>query len=71
LVKNHSKNSDGHGSVGHDVSSFLRDNLPKTLDYEIKRGSKNNISLNKIIKDVFLSVNCKLFNEATIDTNFR
>ena len=57
--------------MGHDVSSFLKENLPKTLDIEVKKSSKNNIPLNKTIKDVFLSVNCKLFNEAGIDTHFR
>ena len=65
--------SDGHGSVGHDVSSFLKKNLPITLDNELKKRCKinNNTSQNKIIQDVFLSVNCKLFNEASIDTYFR
>lgn len=58
---------------GHDVSGYLRENLPVTLNNEL-RMKKNlynaNINTNKIIEEVFLSINSKLFNEAGIDTNF-
>jgi serine/threonine protein phosphatase PrpC len=66
--------SDGHGMYGHDVSSYLKENLPNALNNEIKNKKKlsldGNINLNKIIEDVFLYTNSKLFNEASIDTNF-
>jgi len=59
---------DGHGANGHKVSSFIKDNLPKVLDRETKR--RNKVSLSKLIKEVFISVNCSLLNEAMTDTQF-
>ncbi len=75
---------DGHGMYGHDVSGYLRDNLPYALNQEFKRklgsnynsnnnyntNSNSNKAVNKVIEDVFISTNSRLFNEATIDTNF-
>jgi len=62
---------DGHGSVGHDVSSFLKENLPKSLDSELRKASKfNSYSMNKVIKDVFLSINCRLFSDPGIETHY-
>ena len=57
---------------GHDVSGYLKNNLPCALNNEIKKKNKplNEINMNKVFEDVFLSTNSKLFNEATIDTNF-
>lgn len=65
---------DGHGMYGHDVSGYLKENLPKAMNNEFK-SRKINIkdggsSMNKIIEDTFLYTNSKLCNEATIDTNF-
>jgi len=60
---------DGHGAFGHEVSQFLRENLPKTLDFEIKRKFKIT-GMKKIIEEVFLSTNGKLINETLINTHF-
>lgn len=62
--------SDGHGALGHEVSLFLRENLPKTLDFEIKRRLKVS-KMNKIIEEVFLSTNEKLVCDTPINTHFR
>jgi serine/threonine protein phosphatase PrpC len=57
---------------GHDVSSYLRENLPYTLNNELKNKKKylNESNVNKLIEEVFFYTNSRLFNEATIDTNF-
>lgn len=59
---------------GHHVSAYLRENLPYTLNNEIRNKKKlsidGNISLNKIIEDVFLYTNSKIFNESSFDTKF-
>ncbi len=71
------KNSDGHGQLGHLVSSFLKENLPISLEKCIKRRYKANSqtnlknNMNKIIEDVFLDTNNKLCNQQPFDTNFR
>ena len=63
-------NSDGHGALGHEVSLFLRENLPKTLDFEIKKKIKVS-KMNRIIEEVFLTTNEKLVNKTLINTHFR
>jgi len=60
---------DGHGVLGHDVSAYLRETLPASLDNELKKRLKNT-NMNKIIEDTFVSTNYKLNNETQIDTNF-
>jgi len=68
---------DGHGILGHLVSSFIKDNLPFLLERCIKRRSKtkkinNNIlkNINRIIEDVFQEINYKICNQQTYDSNF-
>jgi serine/threonine protein phosphatase PrpC len=63
---------DGHGMYGHDVSAYLKENLPVFLNKEFRNKKINTLDQKgkKIIEDVFTSTNSKLFNEATIDTNF-
>jgi serine/threonine protein phosphatase PrpC len=64
---------DGHGMYGHDVSNYLKENLPISLNNEFKNKSKlkeGKFNVNKSIEDVFQSNNSRLFNQATIDTNF-
>lgn len=62
---------DGHGMYGHNVSNYLKENLPNSLNNEYKKKSTDGkFNPNKLIEDVFLSTNSRLFNEATIDTNF-
>ena len=70
---------DGHGIIGHEVSLFLRNNLPKIMEQHFRF---NNLSLEKVflknqknkmlvyntIKEVFLSVNALL--NSKIDTVF-
>jgi serine/threonine protein phosphatase PrpC len=59
------------------VSSFLKENLPISLEKCIKRRYKANSqmnlknNMNKIIEDVFLDTNDKLCNQQPFDTNFR
>jgi len=60
---------DGHGVVGHEVSAFLRENLPITLDSELKKRLKNG-NMNKIIEEIFVGTNYRLCNETGIDTHF-
>jgi hypothetical protein len=64
------KISDGHGVVGHEVSGFLKENLPVTLDNELKKRLKNG-NMNKIIEETFVATNYRLCNETGIDTHFR
>jgi serine/threonine protein phosphatase PrpC len=63
---------DGHGMYGHEVSAYLRENLPASLNNEFKnkRLTLSDPKINRVIEEVFISLNSKLFNEATIDTNF-
>ena len=65
--------SDGHGVTGHEVSKYIKENLPESLNNDINKNLKNGskVALNKIIEEVFLNINSDIFNEITIDTNFR
>jgi serine/threonine protein phosphatase PrpC len=63
--------SDGHGVYGHDVSGYLRDNLPYYLNREFNKfKTLPTFDMNKIITESFLVTNARLFNEQSIDTNF-
>ena len=65
---------DGHGVNGHEVSNYLRENLPNSLNNELvekkKSSSDGIVSIDKIITEVFLTLNLKLFKKANLDTNF-
>ena len=71
-------NSDGHGLVGHDVSGFLKKNLPcnffnltvDALENEIKKHSKTK-EINVCIKDTFLDMSNKIIYNKKIDSQFR
>ena len=60
---------DGHGMYGHDVSAFVRENLPVSMNSELSR-IKDMDKRNSVIEQVFLSTNFRLFNDSSIDTNF-
>lgn len=65
-------NSDGHGLLGHEVSGYLRENLPTTLNNQIKSKNKNvNIhNINSILTEVFVETNNKLLAGDIVDTTF-
>lgn len=54
--------------MGHDVSAFLKEYLPKTLSKEIE--SRPNAKRKKVIDEIFNYINSKLFNESKLDSNF-
>jgi serine/threonine protein phosphatase PrpC len=63
---------DGHGMWGHEVSAYLKEHLPVSLNNEFKNKklSLSDSKVNKVIEEVFVSLNSRLFNDATMDTNF-
>jgi serine/threonine protein phosphatase PrpC len=64
--------SDGHGVVGHEVSGFLKENLPIDLDNALKTKHKNILTdnIHDIITEVFLDTNYKLCTSDIIDSTF-
>jgi len=61
---------DGHGVVGHEVSSYLKDNLPIYVDMELRKKLKISNNFDKIVIDSFKTMNYKLCNETVIDSHF-
>ena len=64
---------DGHGLVGHDVSKYLINNLPKNLNASLKKTNKfisHKETLYSTLKQVFVETNKSLCREKTIDTKF-
>lgn len=58
--------------LGHEVSGYLRENLPVNMNNELKRKNKN-VSLNNvnsIITEVFVDTNNKLLSGDIVDTTF-
>jgi len=62
---------DGHGVTGHEVSKYLKENLPESLFNEImkKHLKSGKQPLKKIIEDVFKTTNDELSYEL-IDTDY-
>lgn len=58
--------------LGHEVSGYLRENLPVNMNNELKRKNKNiNIhNCNSIITEVFVETNNKLLSGEIVDTTF-
>jgi serine/threonine protein phosphatase PrpC len=58
--------------LGHEVSGYLRENLPLTLHNYLKAKNKNvNIhNVNNIIEDIFLEANDRLSSGEIVDTTF-
>ena len=64
---------DGHGLVGHDVSKYLINNLPKNLNKALKKTNKyihDKETLYKTMKEVFINTNKDLCKSPFIDTQF-
>ena len=64
---------DGHGLVGHDVSKYLIENLPKNLNSALKKTNKyisHKETLYSTLKKVFVETNKSLCKAPTIDTKF-
>ena len=64
---------DGHGLVGHDVSKYLINNLPKNLNTELKKTNKyisDRKTLYSVMKQVFVNTNKDLCKNPNIDTQF-
>ena len=64
---------DGHGLVGHDVSKYLINNLPKNLNTELKKTNKyisHRETLYSTMKKVFVNTNKDLCKNPNIDTQF-
>ncbi len=64
---------DGHGLVGHDVSKYLINNLPKNLNKELKKTNKyisHRETLYSTMKKVFINTNKDLCKNPNIDTQF-
>ncbi len=60
--------SDGHGVNGHDVSGYIKNNLPVLLNHQLKVYKKEN--LNSVIEQSFLEINYDLHTNETFDTLF-
>jgi serine/threonine protein phosphatase PrpC len=58
--------------LGHEVSGYLRENLPVTMNNELKRKNKNvNIhNVNDVLTNVFVDMNNKLLSGEIVDTTF-
>jgi serine/threonine protein phosphatase PrpC len=58
--------------LGHEVSGYLRENLPISLNNQLKAKNKNiNIhNYNSIIIDTFVETNNKLLSGEIVDTTF-
>ena len=69
--------SDGHGVNGHDVSGYLKENLPNNLSKNfIKKGinifnqSALDPNIKHIIKETFITTNKYMTTDIKVDTNF-
>lgn len=67
---------DGHGTNGHDVSKFLRENLPNEVNknwlycQEQKKSPLTREEYHKVIEDSFKRTNNMVINNLESDTNF-
>ena len=62
---------DGHGYYGHEVSGYIRENLPMDLNHMIKAKKLNllNDDLSEVIKQTFITENNSLLRNRMIDSN--
>ena len=61
---------DGHGAVGQEISSFLKENLPIDLNHAL-RDAKSDIlkdDISSIITDIFIKENTKLISNEMINS---
>jgi serine/threonine protein phosphatase PrpC len=62
---------DGHGYYGHEVSGFIKENLPMDLNHALKKKKLNLLTddLSETIKKCFIEENKKLLNNNQIDSD--
>ena len=62
---------DGHGYYGHEVSGYIRENLPMDLNHMIKAKKLNLMKddLSEVIKQTFITENNSLLRNKMIDSN--
>ena len=62
---------DGHGYYGHEVSGYIRENLPMDLNHLIKNKNLNvqNDNLTEVITETLIKENENLLKNPNIDTN--
>lgn len=58
--------------LGHEVSGYLRENLPLNLNNTLKSKNRNvhTHNINNIITDVFVETNNRLLSGEIVDTTF-
>ena len=61
---------DGHGAVGQEISSFLKENLPIDLNHALRNEKKDILKddISSIITDVFVNENTKLISNEMINS---
>ena len=61
---------DGHGAVGQEISSFLKENLPIDLNHALRNGKKDilNDDISDIITNIFIQENNKLISNEMINS---
>ena len=61
---------DGHGYYGHEVSGFIKENLPMNLNHALKKENLNLLTddLSEVIKKCFLNENRHLLDNNQIDS---
>lgn len=61
---------DGHGAVGQEISSFLKENLPIDLNHALRNGKKNILKddISDIITNIFIQENNKLISNEMINS---
>ena len=61
---------DGHGAVGQEISSFLKENLPIDLNHALRNAKKDILKddISSIITDVFVNENTKLISNEMINS---
>ena len=62
---------DGHGYYGHEVSGYIKENLPMDLNHMIKSKKLNLLKddLSEVIKQTFITENNSLLRNKNIDSN--
>ena len=61
---------DGHGAVGQEISSFLKENLPIDLNHALRNEKKDILKddISSIIAEVFVNENTKLISNEMINS---
>ena len=61
---------DGHGAVGQEISSFLKENLPIDLNHALRKGKKDILKddISDIITNIFIQENNKLISNEMINS---